>query len=67
MKITEAEEVSHAGLHGLRKQVRDAKRETLETGSGGKPGISCHCLLLLWLQVSWEPLELRRKKAKTGA
>lgn len=39
------------------------KEGPLEAESG-TPGTSCCCPLFLWLQVSWEPLELRVQKAK---
>ena len=37
------------------------RKGTLETGSGGPTRMSCHCPLLLWLQVSGDPLEFRKK------
>ena len=48
------------GKKSARWKVRE--KGAVETGSGGQPGMSCRCSLLPVLQVSWGPLEFRRKK-----
>ena len=35
----------------------EAKEGPLETGSGDKPEMSCHCLLLPWVRVSLGPFK----------
>ena len=64
-QVREAE-VSQLGYLDSGKSFR-GKRKVAGDRFVGQPQMSCHCLLLPWLQVSWEPLELRREKAKIHA
>ena len=43
---------------------RSEKRGVLETGLGSKPGMSRRCPLLPRLQLSWGPLEFRRRQRR---
>lgn len=55
------------GRATVNSQENERRRGAFETGSGGRPWMGCHCLLLIWLQVFWEPLAFRRKKVKVHA
>ena len=46
---------------GFQLAGKSEKKGALETGTSRNSGSSCYLPLLLWLQVSWGPLEFRRK------